>query len=149
MNIETRQAYSEVTTILEIMDEIEAGKIPPKLRSYFKREKDNGYIPSIDLNIPIAEQKFKRKTLAIIAALNIHYWCENDSEKQELVTKYAENSRKNEEMRNKKYNANNIFKNAEGKGAIKSEEVALVKYRENSVFRKMLLRIKGIFSKRI
>ena len=73
MNIETRQAYSEVNKFLELIGEEMSNKIPIKLRKFFEREMDKNYIPTINTNIPIKEQNLKRKTIAIIASLNLQY----------------------------------------------------------------------------
>ena len=73
MNIETRQAYSEVNNFLELIGEEMANKIPLKLRNFFKREMDKNYNPIINTQKPIKEQNLKRKTIAIIAGLNLEY----------------------------------------------------------------------------
>ena len=86
MNIETRQAYSEVNKFLELIGEEMSNKIPLKLRDFFKRERDKNYIPVINIHIPIKEQNLKRKTIAIIAGLNLQYWCKEER-KQELLEK--------------------------------------------------------------
>ena len=49
MNIETRQAYSEVNKFLELIGEEMSNKIPVKLRKFFEREMDKNYIPTIQL----------------------------------------------------------------------------------------------------
>ena len=57
MNIETRQAYSEVNKFLELIGEEMSNKIPLKLRNFFKREMDKNYIPVIN----IQRTEFKKK----------------------------------------------------------------------------------------
>ena len=49
----TRQAYSEIDTFLNLLDEVNRNKVPEKLRELFKREKDPKYIKNINPNIPI------------------------------------------------------------------------------------------------
>lgn len=109
MNIETRQAYSEVNKFLELIGEEMTNKIPLKLRNFFKREMDQNYIPTINKNIPIKEQNLKRKTIAIIAGLNLQYWCKEDR-KQELLEIYSNNEKKYQEELLEKYNPDDIFK---------------------------------------
>ncbi len=109
MNIETRQAYSEVNKFLELIGEEMSNKIPVKLRKFFEREMDKNYIPTINTNIPIKEQNLKRKTIAIIASLNLQYWCKEDK-KQELLEIYSNNVKKYQEDLREKYNPDDIFK---------------------------------------
>lgn len=109
MNLETRQAYSEVNCFLELIGKELSNKIPLKLRDFFKREMDANYIPNINPQIPIKEQNLKRKTIAIIAGLNLQYWCKEDR-KQELLEIYSNNEKKYQEELREKYNPDDIFK---------------------------------------
>lgn len=109
MNIETRQAYSEVNSFLELIGEEMSNKIPLKLRNFFKREMDQNYIPTINTNIPIKEQNLKRKTIAIIAGLNLQYWCKEDK-RQELLAIYSNNEKKYQKELCEKYNPDYVFK---------------------------------------
>lgn len=108
----TRQAYSEVTEIINLLDEDDRKKIPLNLRKYFEKERDKKYNKTIDLSISMKEQGLKRETIAIIAMLNLNYICNDKSEKEKLQKKYGENERKYQEELSKKYNINNIFKSS-------------------------------------
>lgn len=87
------KAYAEVDKILSFMEIRYVEKIPKKMREMFKNEKLQGYEPNIDKNVPLEEQKLERKTLAILAMLNLNYWCENEEEKQELIMAYSHNDK--------------------------------------------------------
>ncbi|MGE5472609.1 MAG: hypothetical protein ACM3UU_00100 [Ignavibacteriales bacterium] len=89
----TRQAYSEIDAFLKILDDYTVNKIPPKLREFFEREKDKNYVKEISTDIPISEQNLKKETLAIIALLNLKYWCDDEEEKVRLKKIYAENEK--------------------------------------------------------
>lgn len=108
MNIETRQAYSEVNKFLELIGEEMANKIPLKLREFFKREMDKNYNPIINIRKPIKEQNLKRKTIAIIAGLNLQYWCKKDK-KQQLLEIYSNNEKKYQQQQYEKYNPCDVF----------------------------------------
>lgn len=84
LSVNTRQAYTEIDNFIELLDEYNRNKVPKKLREFFKREKDNTYTKIIDPNIPIKEQNLKEETLALIAMLNLQYWCEDEEEKRRL-----------------------------------------------------------------
>lgn len=148
MNIETRQAYSEVNMFLELIGEEMSNQIPLKLRKFFKREMDKNYIPTIDTKIPIKEQRLKRKTIAIIAGLNLQYWCKDEERKKELLEVYSNNEKKYQEELREKYNPDNIFKKCTQENTIEEKnienEFALVEYKE-SIFKKLINKIKNIF----
>ena len=84
LSANTRQAYTEIDNFIELLDEYNRNKGPKKLREYFKKEKDNTYTKTINPNIPIKEQNLKEETLALIAMLNLQYWCEDEEEKRRL-----------------------------------------------------------------
>lgn len=133
----TRQAYSEIDTFIELLDEYSKNKIPQKLRKFFKMEKDKEYIKNINPNIPIKEQNLKKETLALIAMLNLQYWCEDENEKQRLKAIYAENEIKYQDELREKYNPDNLFKNKQKEVKEKIEEIAMIEYKEDSLFTKI------------
>ena len=79
----TRQAYSEIDEFLGLLSEEQRNEIPKKLRDFFKEEKDQEYFKNIDKDIPIKDQNLKEETLAIIALLNLQYWCKDEEEKRD------------------------------------------------------------------
>lgn len=104
-------AYTEVDTILSLMDEKYINKIPKNLRGIFKEEKSFDYKPNIDPKKSLNEQNLQRETLVILAILSLNYWCESEEEKQKLIKAYSENEKKNETEIKEKYNPDYIFKN--------------------------------------
>lgn len=142
------KAYAEVDKILSFMEEIYVEKIPNKMREMFKNEKLQNYEPEIDLRIPLEEQNLQRKTYAILAMLNLNYWCD-ENEKQELLKLYAENDRKKEEEFRKKFNPDNMFKKKEKENIVNIEEnnTALVEYKESSFIQKIMNKIINLFKK--
>lgn len=106
---ETKQAYSEIDEFLELVNEKTRNQIPIKLRNYFKEEKDTLYHKGINPNIPLENQNLKRETLAIIALLNLQYWCKDEAEKKRLLEIYSENQKNYEQELKEKYNSDNVF----------------------------------------
>lgn len=150
MDIETRQAYSEVNKFLEVIGEEMSNKIPLKLRNFFKREMDKNYIPTININTPIKEQKLKRKTIAIIAGLNLQYWCKEER-KKELLEIYYNNEKKYQDELHKKYNPDNIFKNSiknTEKDMSLANNMQLSVVKRNKWYKILFEKIMKIFSKR-
>lgn len=107
----TRQAYTEIDNFIELLDENNKNKIPIDIREIFKQYKDNNYVKNIDVNIPIKEQNLKEETLALIALLNLQYWCDDETEKGKLKKIYAENEEKYQKDLREKYNPDDLFKN--------------------------------------
>jgi len=137
----TREAYSEIDTFLELLSEDEKNKIPKDLRNIFKEQKDSSYKKNIDRNVPIKEQNLKRETLAIIAMLNLQYWCEDEEEKKRLKNIYSENEARYQKKLREKYNPDNIFNNGVEK-AKEETDVPIVKKEETKwwirFFRKII-----------
>ena len=147
MKSEEEIAYKQLITILNNMEPEYKEKIPKKLMKLFEENSAEDYEFHLDLTGPLQEQELNSKTLALLAMLNLNYWCETEEEKQELIKHYTENERKYQEELRKKYNTDNIFQknNKENKQEETTEEqVSLVEHRE-SVIRKLINKIKSIF----
>lgn len=140
----SRQAYTEIDNFIELLDEKERNKIPERLRTFFKREKDSNYKKEIDINIPIQYQNLKQETLAIIAILNLEYWCEDKEEKLRLKRNYFNNEKKYQKDLREKYN---FTFNAQIKSNEKTtqKELAISKNKKNSIFSRLKELIKKIF----
>ena len=146
------KAYAEVLLILSYMEQKYIDMIPKKLLELFNEEKDKNYQPNINPNISLAEQNLQRKTLALLAMLNLNYWCEDENEKKELLKMYSENDKKIEAEMRERYNPDNLFKKkekVEQNDDIKQEKTELIEYKEKNIFRKILDRIKTFFRKSI
>ena len=135
IDIQTKQAYSEIDEFLSLLDEKTRNEVPSKLREFFKKEKDNNYHKGINPKTPIKEQNLKNETLALIALLNLQYWCKDENEKERLKQVYANNENQYQEELREKYNPNNIFKNANTEKV--KEEVALVEIKEDKWYKKL------------
>lgn len=140
VSINTRQAYSEVDEFLGLISNENRNKIPKRLRQFFKEEKDINYIKKINPQIPMKNQKLKEETLAIIALLNLQYWCENEEEKQRLKEIYAKNEKTYQEHLQVQFNPNEIFKKKENI----TESSSIIEYKE-SIIKKLINKIKNIF----
>ncbi|MGN1297838.1 MAG: hypothetical protein ACI4VH_05395 [Clostridia bacterium] len=148
LSINTRQVYSEIDEFLGLITKEERDEIPKKLRDFFREEKDTSYHKNINSNIPIEEQNLKEETLAIIALLNLQYWCKDENEKQRLQQIYANNENKYQEELREKYNPNNIFKNkndvttniGNGNGEDISINMQIVEYKE-PIFKRIVNKV--------
>ena len=145
------KAYTEVLLILSYMEQKYVDMIPKKLLELFNEEKDKNYQPNINPNISLAEQNLQRKTLALLAMLNLNYWCKDESEKQEMLKMYAENDKKIEAEMRERYNPDNLFKKrekVEQKDEAKEECTEIIEYKEQNIFKRILDRIMLFFKKK-
>ena len=136
IDIQTKQAYSEIDEFLDLLDEKKRNEVPSKLREFFKKEKDESYSKGINPNIPIKEQNLRNETLALIALLNLQYWCKDENEKERLKQVYASNENKYQEELREKYNPDNIFKKNNNQETIEDkieEPKQLVEYKESAI----------------
>lgn len=145
MSIFIKQAYAEVDTFINLLGSEYINKIPIKLRNFFANEKDNNYIVQIDPNISIEEQKLREETLAIIALLNLKYWCTDEKEIARLKEIYQENENIYQKELREKYDPNNIFKDKE-KEQMQTEVTDMIEYKEPTFFKKIIDKIKKFFN---
>ena len=144
------KAYAEVLLILSYMEQKYIDMIPKKLLELFNEEKDKNYQPNINPNVSLAEQNLQRKTLALLAMLNLNYWCKDEKEKEELLKMYSENDKKIEAEMRERYNPDNQKKKkekVEQNNDIKQEKTELIEYKEQNIFKKILNKIMKFFKK--
>lgn len=148
MDVKTKETYSEVYSILNILGESYIKRIPTKLYQIIKEEKSNEYNPKYDSIIALEQQNVKKESLSMIALLHLNYWCDSQEEKQKLKELLKNNEEKHQAELREKYNPNNIFKNknylTENEEQTTNESVAMVEYKE-SIFKKIFNKIKSFF----
>ena len=155
LSVNTRKAYTEIDNFIELLDEYNRNKVPKKLREYFKKEKDNTYTKTINPNIPIKEQNLKEETLALIAMLNLQYWCEDEEEKRRLKKIYSDNEIKHQQKLREMYNPEDVFKTKQKQEQIENEisseeiqeNVAMVEYKKETFIEKIKKFFAKIFKK--
>lgn len=143
----TRQAYSELDEFLDLLSSEQKNQIPLKLREFFKREKDPNYVKNINLNEPIKNQNLKEETLALIALLNLQYWCKDEQEKERLKKVYIKNEKEYQEKLREEYNPDDIFKKKTSIAQKEQEKIKnnqIIEY-EDSLIKRIINKIKNIF----
>lgn len=148
MENETELAYAEVDAILELLEDEFVNRIPEKVREFFKDEKDKEYKPVINIDISLNEQNLRRKTIVLLAILNLNYWCDSEEEKQDLLNTFLENDEfKRKELKElqERYNPENLFKKKEKNEII--QEVSIIEYKKQNFIKRILLKIKKLFKR--
>ena len=145
----TKEAYSEVYEILNIIGKKYISKLPNKLFDFIKQEKLEQYENRIDLSIPLKENKISEEALTVIAMFNLNYWCEDEEEKKRLTQIYQKNEDIYQTELKEKYNTENLFKKqkiAETNPGI-TNETSMIVYKE-SILKRIFNKIKGIFMRK-
>lgn len=136
---ETRKAFSEVDSFINLLDTNEQEKIPKNLRNIFKNEKDKDYYGEIDFTKSIKNQKLMPETITIIAFLNLKYLCKDEHERKKLEKIYRNNELKYRDKKIKEYN--NILNNNNSYDEIDN---SLTSYKK-SFFKRVVSKIKRFF----
>ena len=151
MILDTMMAYSEVYEILNLLDKDYKEKVPDKVRTFFEEERLKEYKPEIETDTPLIDQNLKRETIVLLAILNLNYWCDTPEEKQEILEELSNNQKEKQEFL-EKYNPDNLFKNKqnneiENEKIIDTQEVSIVEYKKQGVFKRILDKITKFFKK--
>ena len=141
-----KNAYTEVYTILEDLNEEEYNKIPPEVIEAIKENRNEEYIYNLDENLELKNQQILPETKAILFNIFRDY-LSTPEQKEKIISMQNEERRKNELKKQQQYN-NDVFAN-KTKEIIKKEEkepVELIEYKEN-IFKQILNKIKNFFMK--
>lgn len=150
MNVKTKEIYSEVYQVLNLLGNEYIDKLPSSLVNMVKDKRQVNYIPQYTDDIPLNKQDIKKETMAIIALLYLNYWCENENEKLEVQQILKRNEDKYQTELKEKYNTDNIFKNYNkynkdsNKVKCNIETKALMMPYKESIFRRIINKIKSI-----
>ena len=75
------RAYSEVYSFLNVLGNYYINKIPDAIYDTIKENRDKSYTPIYDKNENITQNSISQEGLALISALNLQYWCNDEEEK--------------------------------------------------------------------
>ncbi len=147
------KAYSEVYSFLNVLGISYISKIPKAVYMIIEEKRDKEYNPIYSINQEVTEETFSKEALALIAALNLQYFCKDEKIKKELKQKYLENAEKEKQ----KYDYDNIFRNNKESSKIEevqnfvdntlSTETHLVEYKEVKWYKKIFEKILEILKK--
>ena len=146
-----KEVCTELSTIIKYMPKEYQNKIPTNVVRFFEENKSNNYSVNINPNNIFDKSNIKKETLAIIAMLNIKYWCPNENLKKQLIKKYNENEKQYQKEIREVYNSDNLFKNRNKNSDISEvneveNTVTMVEYKESFISR-IINKIKQLFKK--
>ncbi len=149
MSAEYSLAMSEVLCIIDQSKEDYKSKIPQSFINFIKENADSTYTPSFDVNIPIKNLKLKKETKGILALIYRSYIC-SEEEKKEYDLLLRENDEKVQQELKEKYDVYKMFeenqrKMRESLQEVDNQPVEMVKYKKESIFKKIFNIIKSFF----
>lgn len=122
--IRERNMYAEVYEILEVLGSEYKDKLPIKLYEYIANNRNVEHICNFDTE-NLNNKRIMTDTVEFISYLNLMYWCDDETEKQRLISIYQKNEDKAKEDIKEKLTFNNNIADYTTKEVIK--EVAIYK----------------------
>ena len=140
-----KNAYTEVYTILQELNEEEYNKIPPEVTQTIEANRNEDYEYFLDDELELKDQPMLPETKAILFNLFRNYLA-TPEQKAKIIRMQNEARQKNEIKKQQIY-SNNVFANKtrENITANNNETMQIVEYKEN-ILKKILNKIKSIFS---
>lgn len=142
-----KNAYAEVYTILQELNEKEYNKIPPEVIKTIEANRNEEYEYELDDELELKDQPMLSETKAILFNLFRDYLA-TPEQKAKIIRMQNEARQKNELKKQQMYNAD-IFANKPKKNLAENsnETMQIVEYKE-SIFKRILNKIKSFFIKR-
>ena len=142
-----KNAYAEVYTILQELNEEEYNKIPPKVIKTIEANRNEEYEYELDDELELKDQPMLPETKAILFNLFRDYLA-TPEQKAKIIRMQNEARQKNELKKQQMYNSD-IFANKPKENLTENnnETMQIVEY-EESFFKKILNKIKSFFIKR-
>ena len=139
-----KNAYTEVYTILQELNEEEYDKIPPEVVEAIKVNRNIEYEYELDDELELKEQPMLPETKAILFNLFRDYLA-TPEQKVKIIKMQNEARQKSELRKQQRYNTD-VFANKQSKNAVqqKKEKMQMVEYKEN-IFKRILSKIKKYF----
>ena len=146
MREEYLKAFSEVEQIIKLMPESLQKKIPDRFKNIISTEKLQAYIPNI--REPFEKCNIMEETKIVLAVIYRDFLC-SEEEKKEIKLKDSQKLMEYEEELREKYNTDNIFLNRNtiqySSEEVKTDQTAIVEYKEKNFLQKLFDKIKHIF----
>jgi len=142
-----KNAYKEVYTILQELNEEEYNKIPLEIIEAIRLNMNEEYKYELDDELELKDHQMFPETKAILFNLFRDYLA-TPEQKEKIIRMQNEERQKNEIKKQKQYNTNVFEKKQKEKSARNQQEtIQLIEYKEN-IFKKILNKIIKFFTKK-
>ena len=140
-------AYTEVYTILQHLNEEEYNKIPPEIVDAIRLNRNVEYEYTLNNKLDLEKQEMLPETKAILFNLFRDYLA-TPEQKNKIIQMQNEERQKNE-LRKQQLYSSNVFENRQKENVYNpnKETKQIVKYKEN-IFKRILDKIKKFFGKK-
>ena len=141
-----KNAYTEVYTILQDLNEEEYNKIPPEVVEAIKANRNEEYEYELDAELELKDQPMLAETKAILFNMFRDYLA-TPEQKAKIIRMQNEARQNNELKKQQMYNID-VFANRQKEDTVQqnSEKTQIVKYKEN-IFKRILNKMKRFFSR--
>lgn len=109
MTIEYQNALTEVEAIIKLMPKDMLEKIPSSFLKFIEEKKSKSYIPNLNMELSLNEQKLLKESRAILSLIYRSYLCNSEEKRKLKIDDSIELAREQIEL-NKKYSYENLFK---------------------------------------
>ena len=142
-----KNAYAEVYTILQELNEEEYNKIPPEVIKTIEANRNEDYEYELDDELELKDQPMLPETKAILFNLFRDYLA-TPEQKAKIIRMQNEARQKNELKKQQMYNTD-VFANKPKENLTENnnETMQIVEYKE-SFFKRILNKIKSFFIKK-
>ena len=142
-----KNAYTEVYTILQDLDEDEYDKIPPEVIEAIEANMNKEYNYELDDELQLKDQPMLPETKAILFNLFRDYLATTE-QKAKIIRMQNEERQENELKKQQMYNTD-VFANRQKENFNKpnNEKIQIVEYKEN-IFRRILNKIKSFLRRK-
>ena len=144
---ELSEAAVEFNCIFKYFPEQIKQKVPTNFIEFIKEIESKTYKFEYDTKHSLNEQKLKTHTRGLIALVYRDYIC-NEEQRKDYLIKCANYKKEKEEKLREIYNPENLFKNKNSiTNEISTENVSIIKCKDNTILKKIIDKIKNIFKK--
>ena len=88
------QIYTQVYAVLSFLNDTYIKRIPRQVLDLIEKNRDRNYLFTVNKNIPLEQQNLSEEAIAMLAYLKLNYWCNTKEEKEQLLSLFEENSKK-------------------------------------------------------
>lgn len=143
INTNYKNAYKEVYTILNYLDEDDYDKIPPEIINAIKLNMNEEYEYEMNEEIDIFEQQMLPETKATLYNIFRDYLA-TPEQKEKILKMQSEDRREIEIQKQENYKQEDLFKNRNSNFNAPNEPTALIEVKKLNFFQKLLNKIKQL-----
>lgn len=148
-----RNAYTQVYTILQDLNEEEYNKVPPEIIETIRVNRNEDYEYELNEELELKNHEMLPETKAILFNIFRDYLA-TPEQKEKIIQMQNEERQRNELRKQRQYDTNvfankerNITKTKENLADLENEKMQIVEYKEN-IFKIIFNKIKSFFTKK-